>query len=111
MRVDPICMNLNVTQMPSLEGDENGEYPQKDFLYAMVKFGLLDAQAPSRVLGIQVEEILPLLDMKDIVDEASDMMDEEGAIERIVGRLANLDGNQNVTVRAILEACPPFDGR
>jgi hypothetical protein len=108
-KVDPICINLNVTQMPPLETDEPSEFPQKDFgqdfMYAMVKHGLLDAEAPSRVLGIQVEEIPQLLDVKQIVEDAGDLMDEEGAVERIVGRLAGLDGNQGVIVHAILDVC------
>ena len=107
-KIDPICMNLNVTEMPTLEVDEPSEFPQKDFrqdfMYAMVKHGLLDAEAPSRMLGIQVEEIPPLIEVKQIVDEARDMMDEEGAVERIVARLAGLDGNQGIIVSAILEA-------
>jgi len=103
-------MNLNVTQMPTMETDEPSEFPQKDFrqdfMYAMVKQGLLDVEAPSRVLGIQVEEIPPLLEVNQIVEEAGDLMDEEGVVERIVGRLAGLDGNQGVVVHGILEVCP-----
>jgi len=78
-------------------------------MYAMVKFGLLDAQAPSRLLGIQVEDIPGLMEMRDIVEDASDIMDEEGAVERIIGRISNLDGNQSVIVSAILEVLPPYD--
>jgi hypothetical protein len=103
-------MNLNVTQMPALETDEPSDFPQKDFrqdfMYAMVKYGLLDAEAPSRILGIQVEEIPALLDVKQIVEDAGDLMDEEGAVERVVGGLAGLDGNQGVVVLAILDVCP-----
>ena len=47
------------------------------------------------------------MDVKDIVEEAGDVMDEESAVERLIGRLANLDGNQNVVVSAILEVHPP----
>jgi len=103
-------MNLNVTQMPTMETDEPSDFPQKDFrqdfMYAMVKHGLLDAEAPSRVLGIPEEEIPPLLEVNQIVEETSDLMDEESAIERVVGRLAGLDGNQGIVVRGILDVCP-----
>jgi hypothetical protein len=103
-------MNLNVTQMPTMETDEPSDFPQKDFrqdfMYAMVKHGLLDAEAPSRILGIQVEEIPPLLEVNQIVEEAGDLMDEEAVFERIVGRLTALDGNQGVVVHGILEVCP-----
>ena len=106
-KVDSILMNLNVPAIPNLEGDDNGNFPQKDFrqdfMYSMVSFGLLDIEAPSRILGIQVEQNLGLMDVKDIVEEAGDVMDEESAVERLIGRLANLDGNQSVAVSAILE--------
>src|SRR6202035_3846330 len=72
----------------------------------MVKHGLLDGEAPARLLGIQNEEIPGLIDWKEIVEEASDVMDEEGAVERVVERLGSTDGNQSVTVAAILEVSP-----
>jgi hypothetical protein len=104
-------MNLNIPAIPTLEGGNSGDFPQKDFrqdfMYSMVKFGLLDAEAPSRMLGIEVEEIPGLLKVKDIVEEAGDIVDEDGAIERIIGRLANLDGNQGISVSAILEVSIP----
>jgi hypothetical protein len=100
-------MNLNVPAIPNLEGDDTGNFPPKDFrqdfMYSMVSFGLLDIEAPSRILGIQVEQNLGLMDVKDIVEEAGDVMDEESAVERLIGRLSNLDGNQSVIVSAILE--------
>lgn len=100
-------MNLNVPAIPNLEGDDTGNFSQKDFrqdfMYSMVSFGLLDIEAPSRILGIQVEQNLGLMDVKDIVEEAGDVMDEESAVERLIGRLSNLDGNQSVIVSAILE--------
>jgi hypothetical protein len=105
-KLDPLLLNLNVATLPTLETGELGP-PVKDFrqdfMYAMVKFGHLDREAPSRVLGIQVEEIPGLLEVKDIVDDAGDVMDEEGAIERILERLRNLDGNQSITVSAMLD--------
>lgn len=105
--MDPILMNLNVSSIPDLDTGETNDFQQKDFrqdfIYAMAKFGLLDADAPARMLPLQNEDIPVLMDMKDIVDEAGDIMDEEGAIERIVGRLSNLDGNQSIIVSAILE--------
>jgi hypothetical protein len=69
----------------------------------MVKFGLLDAEAPSRIMGTVIEEIPVLLAVREIVEDANDIMDEEGAIERIVLRLGELDGNQSVGIAAILE--------
>jgi hypothetical protein len=110
-RVDPILMNLNVPAIRNLEGDDAGDFPQKDFrqdfMYAMVKFGLLDNEAPSRMLGIDVEHIPGLVEVKDIVEGADDVMDEEGAVERIIPRLTNLDGNQSIIVAAILEVQLP----
>lgn len=102
-------MNLNVPSLPTLEGGDGAHLsiPQKDFrqdfMYSMVKFGLLDPQAPSRMLGIQLEDIPGLVEMRDIMEDASDIMDEESAVERIIGRLSNLDGNQSIIVAAILE--------
>jgi hypothetical protein len=71
-----------------------------------VKFGLLDPEAPSRTIGIVTEEIPVLLTVREIVEDASDMMDEEGGIERIILRLDELDGNQSICVSAILEVHP-----
>ena len=95
--------------MPNLDGNEEGDFPQKDFrqdfMFSMVKFGLLDTEAPSRILGIAVDNIPELMDVKDIVEDAADIMDEEGAVERLIGKLASLDGNQGIVVSAILEVC------
>lgn len=97
-------MNLNVPAIPNLEGDDGGDFPQKDFrqdfMYSMVKFGLLDGEAPSRILGIPVEDIPGLLEVKDIVEDTADIMDEEGAVDRLLRRL---DGNQGIYASAILE--------
>jgi hypothetical protein len=107
-KADPFLMNLNVPAIPNLEGDEAGDFPQKDFrqdfMYSMVKFQLLDSEAPSRILGIEPGDIPALLEVKDIVEDATaDLMEEEGAVERILGRLTNLEGNQGIVVTAILE--------
>ena len=103
-KADPILMNLNVSSLPDLEGGETADFPQRDFrqdfMYAMVKFGLLDPEAPSRILVIEVEEIPPLLEVQDIVQDVGDMMDDD---ERLIGRLRSFDGNQSIIVAAILE--------
>lgn len=102
-------MTLNVPSLPNLDEANPDELSlptkdyRQDFMYAMVKFGFLDSQAPSRILGIQLEDIPPLIEVKEITDDASDFMDEEGAIGRIIERLGKLDGNQSVTVAAISE--------
>jgi hypothetical protein len=100
-------LNLNVPSLPNLDGADDELSLAKDFrldfMKSMVKFGLLDAEAPSRILGVQVEEIPGLLDPKEIIEEAGDLMDEEGAVERIIERLSALDGNQGIIVTAILE--------
>ena len=106
-------MNLNVASMPNLEDDEaTTDFAQKDFrqdfLYSMVMFGILDVETPSKILGLQIEQIPGLVDVKDILEEAGDVMDEDGAVERIVGRLGNLDGNQSIIVTAIVEVCFPL---
>jgi hypothetical protein len=109
-KLDAVLLNLNVPTLPTLETGEMGP-PVKDFrqdfMYAMVKYGLFDRQAPSRVLGIPPEEIPGLLEVKDIVEDAGDLMDEEGAVERILARLRNLDGNQSITVSALLDVLSP----
>jgi hypothetical protein len=112
-KIDPILMNLNVPAIPNLDGEEDElSLPTKDFrqdfMYAIVKHSFLDPEAPSRILGIQIEEIPNLIDKTEIIEEAGDMMDEEGAVERIVERLNALDGNQSITVTAILEVSSPF---
>jgi hypothetical protein len=112
-KIDPILLNLNVPSLPDLdEAEDELSLPTKDFrqdfMYAMVKYGLLDAEAPARILGIRSEEIPGLIDGKDIVEEAGDMMDEDGAVERIIERLSALDGNQSITVAAILEVLRIF---
>jgi hypothetical protein len=102
-------INLNVSSLANLEAGESEDLslPQNDFrqefLYAMVKFGLLEGESPSKILGIQLEEIQGLMEVKDIIESANDIMDEEGAIEQIVARLGNLDGNQSIVVSAIIE--------
>jgi len=104
-------MNLNVPAIPNLEDNDNGDgdFPQKDFrqdfMYSMVKFGLLDNEAPSRMLGIPVEEISGLMEVKDVVEETGDMMDEEGAVERMIRQL---DGVQGIVVSALLEVIRHF---
>jgi hypothetical protein len=107
-KIDPILLNLNVPSLPDLDvAEDELSLPTKDFrqdfMYAMVKYGLLDAEAPARILGIRNEEIPGLIDAKDIVEDAGDMMDEDGAVERIIERLSALDGNQSIIVAAILE--------
>lgn len=111
-KLDAILLNLNVPTLPTLETGEMGppiKDFRQDFMYAMVKFGLFDRQAPSRVLGIPAEEIPTLLEVKEIVEDAGDLMDEEGAVERILARLRNLDGNQSITVSAILDVLPTLN--
>jgi hypothetical protein len=107
-KIDPILLNLNVPSLPDLDvAEDELSLPTKDFrqdfMYAMVKYGLLDAEAPARILGIRSEEIPGLIDAKDIVEDAGDMMDEDGAVERIIERLSALDGNQSIIVAAILQ--------
>jgi hypothetical protein len=104
-KLDPILMNLNVT---SLEDGSILKDFRQDFLFAMVKFGFLSAEAPGRVLGLeQTGEIGTLLEGKDVVEDASDIMDEESAIQRMLERLRELEGNQSVVVSAILEVTVP----
>jgi hypothetical protein len=106
-------VNLNVPAIPNIEDNDNGggDFPQKDFrqdfMYSMVKFGLLDNEAPSSMLGIPVEEISGLMEAKDAMEETAEMMDEEGAVERLLGRL---DGNQGIVVSTILEVFQSFLG-
>ena len=105
-------MNLNIAAMPNLEEDDQStNFAQKDFrqdfLYSMVKFGILDVETPSKILGMQIEQIPGLMEVKDIVEEAGDVMDEDGAVERIVARLGSLDGNQSIIVTAIVEVHLP----
>jgi hypothetical protein len=69
----------------------------------MVKWGLLDSEVPSQILGTQLEQIAPLVDAREIVRETGDVMDEQEGVERVVGMLAQFDGNQGVVVAALLE--------
>jgi len=71
-----------------------------------VKWGLLDNEAPSQILGIELEQIVPLADARDIVRETGDVMDEQEGVERVVTMLGQFDGNQGVVVAAILEVLP-----
>ena len=105
-KLDPILMNLNVT---SLEDGSILKDFRQDFLFAMVKFGFLSAEGPGRVLGLeQTGEIGTLLEAKDVVEDAGDIMDEESAIQRMLERLRELEGNQSVVVSAILEVIVPW---
>ena len=99
-KLDPILLNLNVTSLD--DGSVLKDFRQ-DFLCAMVKVGLLSPEGPARILGVQTGEIPPLLNVMEIVDEASDVMDEEGGIQRILERLREVEGNQSVVVEAIIE--------
>lgn len=105
-------MSLNVASLPNLENGEAEDLslPQKDFrldfLYSMVKFGLLDFESPMKILGIPLEDIPGLVEAKDLIESASDIMDEEAAVEQIVLRLGQLDGNPAIVVSAILDVVP-----
>jgi hypothetical protein len=96
--------------MAALEGDETENFPPKDyrqdFLYAMVKWGLLDDEVPSQILGTELEQIAPLVDARKIVREMGDVMDEQEGVEQLVVMLNQSDGNQGVIVAAILEVSP-----
>lgn len=74
----------------------------------MVKWGLLESEVPSQILGTQLEQIAPLVDAREIVRETGDVMDEQEGVERVVGMLAQFDGNQGVVVAAILEVPSPL---
>lgn len=99
-KLDPTLLNLNVT---SLEDGSILKDFRQEYLFAMVKFGLLSPEGPARILGVQTGEIAPLLEVKEVVEEASDVMDEEGGIQRILERLRELEGNQSIVVDAIIE--------
>jgi hypothetical protein len=92
------------------DGAEADLYPRdyrQDFLYAMVKWGLLESEVPSQILGTELEQIVPLVEAREIVRETGDVMDEQEGVERVVGMLAQFDGNQGVVVAAILEVQSP----
>jgi len=107
--LDAVLVTLNVPSLANLsdQNPDSLDLPTKDyrqdFVHALVKFGFLESQALFRALGLAETEIPPLIDVKEITDDASDFMDEEGAIERIIERLGKLDGNQSVVVAAIVE--------
>ena len=109
-KADPILLSLNAA-IPSMDdGAEADLYPRdfrQDFLYAMVKWGLVDSEVPSQILGTELEQIAPLVDAREIVRETGDVMDEQEGVERVVGMLAQFDGNQGVVVAAILEVQSP----
>lgn len=76
----------------------------------MFKFGFLAIDAPARILGVPIEEerMGTLLESKELVEEASDMiMDEESGVRRILERLREMEGNQSIVVTAILEVTSP----
>ena len=110
-RLDAILVNLNLAQIAEMEAvQESGELTnftpkdfRQDFLYAMVKWGLVTPEVPAEILGMEIEEIPPLLDVRDVTEEAADIMDEDAAIERIIGRFALSDGNHSIVVRGILD--------
>jgi hypothetical protein len=106
----PSLMSLTVRPISQVEGDTGEFFPAIDYRYnfmiAMIKYGFLDPGAPSRILGIAQEDIPALAEVKEIVDSANEFGDEEGCITRILERLAEYTGNQNVIAAAILEVPP-----
>jgi len=84
---------------------------RQDFVYSMIKHGLLDFEAPARLLGVAAtEDMTPLVQKDEIIEEANDIMDEEGAVQRLLQRMGTLDGNQAVIVAGILEVSAVFGG-
>jgi hypothetical protein len=108
--------NLNLAQIAEMEAaQESGELTvftpkdfRQDFLYAMVKWGLVTPELPTEILGVEMEEIVPVIDVRDILEEAGDIMDEDAGIERVIQRFATLDGNQSIITNGILEVVAPF---
>jgi hypothetical protein len=99
-KLDPILMNLNVTSLD--DGSLLKDFRQ-DFLFSMVKFGFLSAEAAGRVLGVQTGEIGPLVQAREVVEEGGEGMDEEDGVRRVLERVREMEGNQSVVVEAILE--------
>lgn len=115
-RLDNVLGNLNLAQIAEMEAaQESGELTaftpkdfRQDFLYAMVKWGLVTPELPAEILGVEMEEIVPVIDVRDILEEAGDIMDEDAGIERVIQRFATLDGNQSIITNGILEVVAPF---
>jgi hypothetical protein len=102
----PSLMSLNVS--PLVEGEESEEWTpsrdyRQDFMLSMARYGLLDAGAASRILGIPLQEVDPLEEVPEIIGEMSDFGDEEAGIEGALGRMAEWNGNQGVIVTGVLE--------
>ena len=116
-RLDAVLANLNLAQIAEMEAaQESGELTnftpkdfRHDFLYAMVKWGLVTPEVPAEILGVEMEEILPVIDVRDILEEAGDIMYEDAGIERIIERFVALDGNQSIVANGILEVLGPFE--